>query len=114
MVEALVPEPPATLSIADHRQAIADAAVFVREQVGALAIELRWLLLIGLAAFRVVIWLQHRRRFRDLNMSVRRETLMHWACGSVSLTRQLFRPIRSTALVAYYEYIAVAQQRRPA
>jgi hypothetical protein len=90
LTEALVAGPAPELSPEAHRRAVTASALFASEQVNALTAELRWPLKIGLAGFRALIWLSHRRGFSRL-----------------PLAQQLFRPIRTTALVAYYEAVAL-------
>lgn len=106
LTEALVTGPPPELAPDAHRRAVASSALFAGEQVNALTAELRWPLKIGLAGFQFLIWLSHLRRFSELPLAQRRRILDAWAFGPVALTRQLFRPIRTTALVAYYEEVA--------
>lgn len=107
LTEALVAGPAPELPPDAHRHAVVSSALFAREQVNALTAELRWPLKIGLAGFQVVIWLSHLRQFSRLPLAQRRRILDDWAFGPVALTRQLFRPIRTTALVAYYEAVAL-------
>jgi hypothetical protein len=111
LVEALVvtPEPGTALEI--HRQAVATSAIFAAEQIASLTPELRWPLLLGLFGFRSAVRLQHLRSFTRLPLETRRRILGAWAFGPVPLTRQLFRPIRTTALIAYYEAVSSAEER---
>lgn len=105
LTEALVAGPSPELPEEAHRRAIAASALFAGEQVNALTAELRWPLKLGLAGFQCLIWLSHRRGFARLPLAERRRVLDAWAFGPVALTRQLFRPVRTTALVAYYEAV---------
>jgi hypothetical protein len=105
LIEALVAAPAAGVSPDAHRRAIAESAVFAAEQINALAAELRWPVMIGLAGFRTLIGLRHLRGFTRLPLADRRRILQAWAFGPIAITRQLFRPIRTTALVAYYEAV---------
>jgi hypothetical protein len=106
LTEALVAGPPPELTPDAHGRAITASAQFARDQVNTLTAELRWPLKIGLAGFRCLIWLSHFRGFSRLPLTDRRRIIDAWAFGPVGLTRQLFRPIRTTALVAYYEAVA--------
>jgi len=110
LTEALVTEAPLELSPEAHHRAVESSALFAGEQINALTAELRWPLKLGLAGFQTLIWLSHLRVFANLPLAERRRILEAWAFGPVALTRQLFRPIRTTALVAYYEAVA---QRAP-
>lgn len=107
LTEALVTGPPLELPADAHRRAIAASALFASEQVNALTTELRWPLKIGLTGFQCIVWLSNLRSFSKLPLETRRRILDNWAFGPVTLTRQLFRPIRTTALVAYYEAVAL-------
>ena len=107
LTEALVAAPPAELPADAHHVAVVEAAAFASAQVNALTAELRWPLKAGLAGFQTVIWLLHFRRFARLPLADRCRILDAWAFGPVALTRQLFRPIRTTALVAYYEAVVL-------
>jgi hypothetical protein len=111
LIEALVAGAPSELVPEAQHRAVQSSAQFAGEQVDALTAELRWPLKIGLAGFRTLVWLMHRRSFAALPLDRRRRILEAWAFGPIALTRQLFRPIRTTALVAYYE--AVAQGAAP-
>ena len=66
-------------------------------------VRFRLLLTGGLAVFRVATRLRFVRSYCSLPLGKRRRWTEQWAYGSTSLARQLFRAIRATALVAYYE-----------
>ena len=111
IVEALVATPERGTTPEVHRQAISASAIFAAEQIASLTPELRWPLLVGLFGFRTVVRLQHLRSFTRLPLDARRRILDAWAFGPIPLTRQLFRPIRTTALIAYYEVVSSAAER---
>ena len=104
LTEALVPPPDPALSFDARRAVVLESALFVREQIQALPPQLLMLMTIGLTGFRLLVRLRHVRSFADLPLDRRREILEWWAYGPFSLTRGLFRAIRSTALLAYYEH----------
>ncbi len=108
IVEALVSESAPEVPADVHRSGIVSAAAFARDQVGALTADLRWPLVAGLATFDLLIRLKYFRRFGALPLERRRRILRSWAFGPVPIVRQLFRPVRTTALVAYYETIGSA------
>jgi uncharacterized protein (TIRG00374 family) len=85
------------------RRAAAYAAAFLAEQLAALPLRLRVLAAAGIAAFRVYVRLRTLRGFCDLPLEARRRAVNAWAFGPVGLARQLFRPIRSLVLLAYWE-----------
>ena len=68
-----------------------------------LPIRLRALFYTGLAGFRFVTRLRYARGFCELPAATRRAWFERWAYGPLPLARQLFRPVRATALLAYYE-----------
>jgi hypothetical protein len=66
-----------------------------------------------MATFRFYVRLRYVRSFCALDIDRRRAAVHSWAFGRVGLFRQLFRPVRSTALLAYYERPAVARALAP-
>jgi uncharacterized protein (TIRG00374 family) len=82
---------------------VASAAAFVYGQVASLPARLRVLLLVGLSGFRYLVALRHGRTFCHLPLDVRARVVDAWAYGRVGLARQLFRVLRSTAVLALYE-----------
>ena len=65
---------------------------------------------IGLSGFRTITVLVKLSRFEALELEARRAWVERWAYGSFSLARQLFRGVRSTALLAYYDHPVVRAQ----
>lgn len=57
----------------------------------------------GMAGFRFYVRLRYLRSFCALDLERRRRAVDAWAFGRLALLRQLFRPVRSLALLAYYE-----------
>jgi hypothetical protein len=53
------------------------------------------------------------RSFCGLPLDTRRRVVAGWAYGPVPLTRQLFRSLRSIALLAYFEHPTVAVKLGP-
>jgi hypothetical protein len=88
-------------------------ATFVQGQVDALPTQLRLLLLAGLLGFRVLVRMRYVRSFCSLPLSTRRDVVNAWAWGQYALARQLFRVLRSTALLCYYEEVGVAASTAP-
>jgi uncharacterized protein (TIRG00374 family) len=96
-------------------EVVNEVAGFVAGQIRELPVRLRALFAVGLGAFRTATRLRYLRGFCDLAPATRRAWFERWAYGSVPLARQLFRPVRSTALLAYYEHPAArAALDRPA
>ena len=98
LVEPLLPLPEGA-SVAQRAQ----VASFVRGQLEALPRGLRLLMRAGLWGFRFVTRLRFLAGYTALPLSTRRRWVERWAYGSVGPARKLFRAVRSTTLVAYYE-----------
>jgi hypothetical protein len=79
------------------------AATFLMQEMDALPPRLRLLYRLGMATFRAYVRLRYARSFCALDLRRRRHVVQAWAFGNQRLLRQLFRPVRSTALLAYYE-----------
>lgn len=102
LTEALIEHAPHRLS--DHPHIVRLSAAFVREEMDRLPLQLRVLLRVGLAVFCLAVRCRYLRSYARLPLTARQQILTSWAFGPFLLTRQLFRPIRATALLAYYEY----------
>ncbi|MBV9949427.1 MAG: flippase-like domain-containing protein [Myxococcales bacterium] len=82
---------------------VAAAAAFLVEETGALPVRLRLLYRAGMAVFGAYARVSTLRGFCDLDLERRRALVQAWAFGRIGLLRQLFRPVRSTVLLAYYD-----------
>jgi uncharacterized protein (TIRG00374 family) len=80
-----------------------EVATFVAGQLEQLPVRLRVAFALGLLGFRAITRLRYGRGFCDLPVAPRRAWFEAWAYGRWSLGRQLFRAVRSTALLAWYE-----------
>lgn len=95
------------------------AADFLEAQLKALPTLLGVAVAVGLTAFRALVFLRHLRPFCSLPLHTRQSIIDAWAFGAVGVTRQLFRPLRSIACMAYYEAVATrllpprAEQEQP-
>jgi uncharacterized protein (TIRG00374 family) len=99
VTEAIVPP----VAGPDAEKRIAEVADFVHGQMQALSPRLRMMLHVGLYTFRAFVRIRHFAGFCSLSNEVRRDCVSRWAFGRVALFRQLFRPLRSTALLAHYD-----------
>jgi hypothetical protein len=99
LTETFVSAPP----MSPDPAAVDVAAAFLAEQIDALPGRLRLLYAVGMAVFRFWVRATQRRSFCVLSVDRRRAVLYPWAFGGVTALRQLFRPVRSTVLLAYYE-----------
>lgn len=102
LVETLVPAQGA-LTEADRRWTVAFAADFVAGQIGELPQRAQVMFGAGMLFFRFATRLVYWRSYCDLPLRTRQRWLERWAHGPLALTRLLFRGVRSTALLAYYE-----------
>lgn len=90
-------------------------ARFVDGQVSSLPRLLRWSMRLGLMLFLVLVRVRYGRGFHALPFETRRRIVAWWAFGPLGITRYLFKPVRATALLAYYEYASHrAHERAPA
>lgn len=92
-----------TTELAADPVAVHVAATFLSEQIGALPSRLRLLYAIGIAVFRAWVRVTQRTGFCLLSADRRRAAVYPWAFGRITPLRQLFRPVRSTVLLAYYD-----------
>lgn len=110
LTEALVTPPKHKLD----RGPLLAVATFVAEEMDSLPPRLRFLYEAGMATFRFYVRLRYLRSFCGLDLERRRAAVDSWAYGRIGLLRQLFRPVRSTGLLAYYEHEGVALALSPA
>jgi hypothetical protein len=104
VIDGLIPEH-ASESPGQRARALDYSAAFVHGQLEAMPLVLQILLAGGLTAFTAITWARWRRGLAALS-ATRRQAWMHaWAYGRVPLARQLFRPVRSLAALAYFECI---------
>ena len=104
VVDGLIPEHPAE-SAAQRARALDVSAAFVRGQLAAMPLVLQILFAGGVTVFVAITWARWLRGLSSLS-AARRQAWMHaWAYGRVPLARQLFRPVRSLAALAYFECI---------
>ena len=88
-------------------QVSADVTSFVGEQLAALPLRLRLLFEIGMLGFRTLVLGATLRPFTALPAERRVVIFETWAYGRLAPARQLFRLVRTTALLACYEHPAM-------
>lgn len=103
LVEALLPLEQDGVAESRRSYVVGTVAKSVRGQLDALPLRFGLLLTGGLLVFRLATRLRFVRSYCALPLGKRRQWTERWTYGSTSLARQLFRAIRATALVAYYE-----------
>jgi len=104
IAEALAPVDDFALTAEERRRVVGDTADFVAGEMAALPLRILALFHIGLTGFRLVVRLSHALSFCALPLETRRSIVTAWAYGRIGLTRQFFRPLRSTALLAFFEH----------
>jgi uncharacterized protein (TIRG00374 family) len=109
LTEALLTEE----GTAMDRDSLVHVATFLAQEMESLPPRLRFLYRGGMASFRLFVRITRFHSFCSLDVSRRRATVNTWAFGRIGLLRQLFRPPRSTVLLAYYERDAVARALSP-
>lgn len=103
LAEATIPLDTIDLADADIKKVTATVSEYVHGQLECLPIHLRIVFNLGMLGFRLVVRARHLRGFSRLPLDQRREIVNSWAYGRVALARQLFRVVRSTSLLAFYE-----------
>lgn len=107
LTEAMIPLNEIDLAEDDRRAVLDEASVFVKGQVDALPPRLAIMFALGTAFFRLYVRVTRFRGFCDLPPDVRRHIVESWAYGPISLFRALFKLVRSTALLFFFEAPAV-------
>ena len=98
----------------ERHQLVSEVAEFIQGQLEMLPMRLRVLFAVGVAGFRGATRVLHGRSFSSIDPVRRRAWFEEWAYGRLTLARQLFKSVRSLALLSYYEQPAarrVLQQR---
>jgi len=104
VIEGLIPGHPSETP--DMRaRALDHSAAFVQGQLQAMPLVLQVLLACGLMSFSIATWLRWFRGIGSLGAARRQAWTHAWAYGRVPLARSLFRPMRSLAALAYFEWI---------
>lgn len=103
LCESFAPSELARVDAQQRTEVVGAVTTFVTEQLACLPILLQFGLALGLFVFRVFVWVTQKRPFGSLDLESRRKLSESWAFGKVALARQLFRPIGSLAIFAYYE-----------
>lgn len=105
LTEAALPLDSFTLS--DPKAVTSYVANFIHEEVNNLSKKIQLLFSIGMLGFNMLVWLRYFRTFSLLPLPTRVKIFNSWAYGKLALTRQLFKLVRSTALLAFFEHPAV-------
>jgi len=103
IVEAACPFDSVPLDEAARAAVLTRVATFVCGQIDALPESIGVLFTVGVTGFRTIVGATHLRGFCKLAPASRRRIFEAWAYGRIGLTRKLFRVVRSTALLAFYD-----------
>jgi uncharacterized protein (TIRG00374 family) len=106
LAEALLPDNTNPLSNA-HFKASRRAAAFARDQIDSLPFQILLIYRAGMVLFRFLARVRYGRTFEKLPLQRRRAFASAWAYGPFFFARQLLRPVRCCALLAYYEHLGV-------
>lgn len=90
--------------VKDQQSIVTYCADFVHGEVRSLPQKIQLLFFIGMSGFNILVWLRFLRPFATLPLETRGRIINFWAYGKITLTRQLFKLIRSTALLAFFEH----------
>ncbi|MBU6453349.1 MAG: flippase-like domain-containing protein [Cyanobacteria bacterium REEB67] len=107
LVEAITPVSSLGLEPQDLRYCVDFSAAFLCQELSHLPQSLRPLVKAGITAFRFYTLATTLRTFESLSGEQRTRVVNSWSYGPISLTRKFFKPIRSVALLAFYECPAV-------
>jgi len=107
LVDAMLPPDDLPLDDAARASAKEDVLRFIYGQLHALPNRVFVLYIAGIFCFRCATVLRFGRPFERVPLGPRIRWLAFWADGPFSLTRKLFRPLRSFVLLSYYEHPAV-------
>jgi hypothetical protein len=94
-------------------RAAREVSAFMEGQIAALPASLRTMFHLGMTFFRFTVRLRHVSSFCGMPVDRRRAIVDAWAFGRIGLLRQLFRPVRSLAVFAYYERPEVVRALAP-
>ena len=107
--EALFADELARIAQPERQKAVHSAGLFVSSSLAALPPMLRMLMKVGLFGFSAIVGISQFCSFAKLPSARRRAIVESWAYGRFGPARQFFKPIRSTALLAFYEHPAVVE-----
>lgn len=103
LVEAIVPVEDLPAQGPERDGALERTSRFLEDQIQVLPARLKGLFGLGMTLFRTWVLVRHLRAFEDLPLDRRRAEAFAWAWGRIALSRQLFRPVRSIALLVWHE-----------
>jgi uncharacterized protein (TIRG00374 family) len=110
LIEALLPVEMDHLPAAERKEVLHAVTTFVAAQMNDLPGRVSYMFSVGMTGFAFVTLLLRFSRLAHLPIAARRRWVEAWAYGHFALARQLFRGVRSTAFIAYYEHPLICAQ----
>ncbi|MBP9093316.1 flippase-like domain-containing protein [bacterium] len=107
IVASSLPTGTLVLSSEERGQAVNYATEFVCSELSALPSSLRVLFKLGILGFRSITIITNLCPFENLSSERQAKIINTWSYGPIGLTRKLFKPLRSLALLAFFEHPAV-------
>lgn len=107
IVDSSVPTGTLVLGPEERVQAVNYATEFVCSELSSLPSSLRVLFKLGILGFRSITIATNLCPFEHLPSERQAKIINTWSYGSFGLTRKLFKPLRSLALLAFFEHPAV-------
>lgn len=107
IVGSSVPTGSLVLSAEERSEAITYATEFVCSELSALPSFLRILFKTGILGFRTITIASNLCPFENLSSERQAKIITAWSYGPISTTRKLFKPLRSLALLAFFEHPAI-------
>jgi len=110
LCESFAPLQLASVTEEERIKIIRTVTEFTAGQLSCLPIFLRLCLNLGLFFFQTFVLITTLRPFQSHNLESRKKMTEAWAYGHFGLARQLFRPVRSLAIFAFYEEPVLIKQ----
>ena len=109
MVRGLLPETPALLP--EVRTGVEEDVVdFVVAQLSGMPTHVRIPYSAVVVVFDLLAIFRYGRRFAALSQERRRQYVESWAASSIPLVRDIVKPVRSCALLQYFDHPHVLEQ----
>jgi len=103
LCEGMVFEESKNLDESTKKMEIIKISDFFQNQIQNLPIPPRILFTVGMILFKGYVMARYFRGFNNLPPEKRNRIIANWAWGRSALLRQLFRVVRSTVFLAFYE-----------
>lgn len=107
IVDSSVPTGSLVLTAEERGAAVTYATQFVCSELSALPSSLRLLFKIGILGFRSITIASNLCPFENLSRERQAKIINAWSYGPIGTTRKLFKPLRSLALLAFFEHPSI-------